>query len=120
GYPIRLPLPRPILLRNAYIREYASGPALHSAATAGFVAAVARNRIRRAKVARVDALRLRIARRQTFEVGRGEIIEQQRVVEVKQGPFALGQRRFELFAVGMKFVQIAVKRLVTELAEVAV
>ena len=45
-----------------------------------------------ALVARIAALGLRIALGQTFEVGRGEIVEQQRVVEVKQGLFAFGQR----------------------------
>ena len=72
-----------------------------------------------ALVARVAALGLRIARGQTFEVGRGEIVEQQRVIEVKQRPFAFGQRTFDLFAVGMKLIEIAVKRLVTQPTEVA-
>jgi hypothetical protein len=72
-----------------------------------------------ALVARVAALGLWIALRQTFEVGRGEIIEQQCVVEIKQGPLALGQRRFDVLAPRMEPIEIAVKRTVVQPTEVA-
>ena len=72
-----------------------------------------------ALVARVAALGLRIALGPTLEVGRGEIIKQQGVVEIKQGPFARGQCRFDLLAPGMELVEIAVKGGFAQDTEVA-
>jgi hypothetical protein len=69
-------------------------------------------------VARLVALGLRIALGQTLEVGRGEIIEEERVVEVKQAPFACGERGFNLLAARMKLVEVAVKGVVAHRTEV--
>ena len=71
-------------------------------------------------IARVAALGLPIARGQTHEIGRGEIIEQERVVEIKQVLFACGPRPFDLLRARMELIEVGVKRGFAQRTEVAV
>src|SRR6266550_8586907 len=66
-------------------------------------------------IPRVAALGLRrVARGLALEVSRGQIVQIQSVVEMKQRLLALGQRRFDVLAVRVQSVQVAIQSIVVQ------
>ena len=65
-------------------------------------------------IPRVATLGLRITLSLAFEVSRGQIIQVQSVVEMKQRLLAFGQLRFDALAVRVQPVQVAVQSIVVQ------
>jgi hypothetical protein len=72
----------------------------------------------RALVVRIPALGLGIERALALEVGRRQIVEIERVVEIEQAVLAGGQRALDRLPLGMQPIEIAIQRLIAERAEV--
>src|SRR5258707_12836671 len=72
----------------------------------------------RSLVSRVAALGLRIALALAFEVGRRQIVEVVRVVEVEEALLSLRQGALDTLSVRLETVQVAVQSGVAEVAQI--
>jgi hypothetical protein len=61
-------------------------------------------------IPRIAVLGLRIRHGLALKIRRGQVIEINRLIQVKEGPFPLAERRFNLLPLGMQSVQVAVQR----------
>jgi hypothetical protein len=69
-------------------------------------------------IARVSALGLGIVRALAFEVRRRQVVEVDRVVQVKERALACGQGLLDRGPLWVQAIEVAIKRLVAERAEV--
>src|SRR5215208_650699 len=72
----------------------------------------------RSLVSRVAALGLRVFQALPFEVGRCQVVEVVGVIEVEQAFLALGQLALDTLPVRVQAIQVAVQRLVAQLAQI--
>ena len=69
-------------------------------------------------VARVAPFGLWVSLGLPFEIGRCQIVQIERVIEVEQRLFSFGKLPLDLFSIRVKRVQVAVKRILVELRKV--
>src|SRR5437764_14644651 len=61
-------------------------------------------------IPRISVLGLWIRQCLALKVRRGQVIQINRLIQVKEGPFPLAERRFNPLLLGMQSVQVAVQR----------